>query len=109
MAGKRIAAELNDLHKQDENDAAGDENIEPEPLVAVANGQVAQTTSAHRAGHGREIDHGDGQNRKRANETWNRFGKIDLPYCLRRGCTQRDHSLDKDWIDIEQCCFDKPR
>jgi len=73
-ARQGISSKLNCLQKHDENDAAENENIEPEPLLAVANGQVVQATSAHDAGHGGKVDHGDGQHGKGSNETWNRFG-----------------------------------
>jgi hypothetical protein len=49
-ARESIASKLNGLHEHNKNEAALGQNIDSKSLVTIANGEVAQTASAHSAG-----------------------------------------------------------
>src|SRR5690606_14595326 len=81
---QRVAGHLHQLHQHDEDDDGLDHDVAPEPLVAVADRQVAEAAAADGARHGgiaHQAHRGDGEAQDQGGEA---LGQEHFPDDLER-------------------------
>lgn len=99
--GNRVADGLDALDEDNQDDDRRDHDIGLETLVAVADGQVAQTTAAEGAGHGGRADEGNQGEGDAQENGVQRFRQHDLPDDLPGAGPHGLGHLDDAGIDFQ--------